>query len=404
MHTLAYVRVHRIASHSVSDWRVERMNETDLPPEARALLREIRAAPDLVRALKSTLEADADRVRHALEAQGERAASDRTMAETLVRNRIEAISLLADIWAEYEFALAAAQSDALRRKTRPAPKAAAAIRDKGRELAETRRRAKVAERTLKLYEWHFPWLTELRDPSADEGYLDALERSADEADSGDRADPVSAWLSEEEFAALSSVERNQRALDRYLKSRKSPWELGRDYERYIGYVRESSGAAVAYQGIVEGFDDLGRDLIADWGTDVEVIQCKRWAREKTIHEKHVFQLFGTLVAMRIDNPDRAVRGTFVTTTHLSDRARKFARQLDIRVEEGVPLADYPRIKCNIARQTGERIYHLPFDQQYDSTVIEPGRGECYMATTAKAETFGFRRAWQWRGAALDVQQ
>ena len=85
-------------------------------------------------------------------------------------------------------------------------------------------------------------------------------------------------------------------------------------------------------------------------------------------------------------------------THLSDRARKFASQLDIQVDEGVPLADYPRIKCNIARRTGERIYHLPFDQQYDSTVIEPGRGECYIATTAEAETLGFRRAWRWRGA------
>ncbi len=42
----------------------------------------------------------------------------------------------------------------------------------------------------------------------------------------------------------------------------------------------------------------------------------------------------------------------------------------------MPLADYPRIKCNIARRDDERIYHLPFDQQYDTTLIEPERGEC----------------------------
>jgi hypothetical protein len=103
-----------------------------------------------------------------------------------------------------------------------------------------------------------------------------------------------------------------------------------------------------------------------------VIQCKRWAKERVIHEKHVFQLFGTVVAMRIENPGKHVSGTFTTTTSLSERAREFARQLEIRVEENVPLQEYPRIKCNIGRRTGERIYHLPFDQQYDTTTIEPG--------------------------------
>jgi hypothetical protein len=92
-----------------------------------------------------------------------------------------------------------------------------------------------------------------------------------------------------------------------------------------------------------------------------------------------------------------VTGTFTTTTTLSDRAREFAHVLDINVEENFPLEDYPRIKCNIAHRTGERIYHLPFDQQYDATMIEAARGELYAATCAEAEDLGFRRAWRWRG-------
>ena len=68
-----------------------------------------------------------------------------------------------------------------------------------------------------------------------------------------------------------------------------------------------------------------------------------------------------------------------------------------RVEKNFPLGDYRRIKCNIARRGGERIYHLPFDQQYDTTVIESARGECYVATAGEAEQLGFRRAWRWRG-------
>jgi hypothetical protein len=67
-----------------------------------------------------------------------------------------------------------------------------------------------------------------------------------------------------------------------------------------------------------------------------------------------------------------------------------------------PLADYPRIKCNIARRTDERIYHLPFDQQYDSTVVEPTRGECYVATAREAEVLGFRRAWRWHGPQAEA--
>ena len=74
--------------------------------------------------------------------------------------------------------------------------------------------------------------------------------------------------------------------------------------------------------------------------------------------------------------------------------------------KGAAFGSAPRIAAdprsargagNIARRGEERIYHLPFDQQYDSTVIEPDRGELYAATTAEAEELGFRRAWRWRG-------
>jgi hypothetical protein len=322
----------------------------------------------------------------------ERAEADRQFVERLVRDRIAAVGVLADIWADYEIAYSSQLADELRRKTRPAPKAASAVRERGKTLAAMRRRATAAEWIVALYEWHFPWLAELRDDEEQRSYLNDV---APEDDDESRDDPARRWLSPEEWAALGSAERGQLALDRYLRSRKSPWELGRDYERYIGFLREQDGCRVVYHGIFAGLEDLGRDLIAERDGEIEVIQCKRWAKAKTIHERHVFQLFGTVVAMRIENPTTVVRGTFVTTTQLSDRARAFASQLDITVQEGVPLADYPRIKCNIARD-GERIYHLPFDQQYDSTVVDPTRGETYATTCAEAEADRFRRAWRWQ--------
>ena len=64
------------------------------------------------------------------------------------------------------------------------------------------------------------------------------------------------------------------------------------------------------------------------------------------------------------------------------------RALEIRVEEQVPLAEYPQIKCNISRAR-VRIYHLPFDQQCDATVITPDTGEQWVQTVVEAEAVGF---------------
>ena len=46
----------------------------------------------------------------------------------------------------------------------------------------------------------------------------------------------------------------------------------------------------------------------------------------------------------------------------------------------------------------EKIYHLPFDQQYDRIAIDAGKGECYTATVKEAEKLGFRRAFRHRAA------
>ena len=61
------------------------------------------------------------------------------------------------------------------------------------------------------------------------------------------------------------------------------------------------------------------------------------------------------------------------------------------------MGDYPCIKCNIGHDSeGNRtkIYHLPFDQQYDNTKIEPNKGEFYAVTVKEAENAGFRRAFK----------
>lgn len=48
----------------------------------------------------------------------------------------------------------------------------------------------------------------------------------------------------------------------------------------------------------------------------------------------------------------------------------------------------------VEKLLNERIYHLPFDQQYDRTKIIPALGECYVRTVSEAESLGFRRAFR----------
>mgnify|MGYP003292839378 CR=1 FL=1 len=210
----------------------------------------------------------------------------------------------------------------------------------------------------------------------------------------ENTDRVRLFLSPEEYKKLSTIEKNQLALNRYVESRKSKWQIGRDYEMFIGNKLESEGFTVSYTGIIEKLEDMGRDLIATKGQEIYIIQCKNWSQEKTIHEKHIFQLYGTVVLWKLDNPLSDVHGAFVTSTKLSEKAKMVAAELGIKITENLPLGDFPRIKCNINRTTGEKIYHLPFDQQYDAAVIDTKKGECYAFTVAEAEAKGFRRAWR----------
>ena len=96
-----------------------------------------------------------------------------------------------------------------------------------------------------------------------------------------------------------------------------------------------------------------------------------------------------------------IKPIFITSTRLSEKAKEFANVLGVQVIENLPLKHYPSVKCNVSRRTGEKIYHLPFDQQYDRTLIEDERNECYVETVKEAEDLGFRQAFWWRGKRLE---
>ncbi len=216
----------------------------------------------------------------------------------------------------------------------------------------------------------------------------------------DTVDRTRYYLSRDEYDSLSENERNQLALDRYIKSQKNKWQIGRDYELFIGYEYSRNGWDVDYFGIERQLEDMGRDLIATKEDEIHVIQCKYWAQQKLIHEKHIAQLYGTTVQFILSSSSaKKVIPVFATNISLSDTAKSFAEYLDVKVVENKPMSEFPRIKCNINRDewgAETRIYHLPMDQQYDRTKI-CNKGEFFAFNVQEAVNAGFRRAWRWYG-------
>ena len=302
---------------------------------------------------------------------------------------------LADAFSEYIQTRDLELECSLVLKPNPAWKAAETVSALRTKRAEMAREIKLLQYQLASYEEYFPVLVDYRDAILDE--VVDLRAGADEALAD--VDPALGlgYLSGDEYATLPSTAKFQLALDRYWQRNKSNVEIGRLYERYVGYLYERDGWVVRYHGALKGFEDFGRDLICVKNGAVAIVQCKCWSRDKVIREKHVMQLFGTCILYRLSEGHSDTTPVFVATTVLSDEAAMVARELGVNVRQ-IALERYPMVKCNVNPGTGDRIYHLPFDQQYDRVIVGDQDGEFYASTVAEAEAAGFRRALRWRGA------
>ncbi len=194
-----------------------------------------------------------------------------------------------------------------------------------------------------------------------------------------------------QFQGLSSTEKYQRSLERYLRRPLTQPEIGRAYERQVGFVLENLGYDVTFNGATQGLNDLGRDLIAKKGSETLIVQTKYWARHKTIHANVVLQLHGTTLYYQKENPGSEPIAVLFTTANFSHEAEKAAETLGVRLEILEFTKNYPMIKCNI-NESGAKIYHLPFDEYYDRVKIKAHLGEFYAKTVKEAEDAGFRHA------------
>lgn len=334
---------------------------------------------------------------HDIENRLEKAAS----LERLLSAKLSDIPSLAKISADIETARIQGFANYLRNKSHPSLRKADEIE---RSLKEDMRllvqQFKECQYKCLVYENMYPYLTEY-----DDEIIAEVTDTNKNTEYAELEDNSKYYISKEDYAQLPTYEKYQLALDRYWNRNKTKAEIGRDYERFIGYMEEQDGWDVSFFGILKGLEDLGRDIICKKDSTVMIIQCKCWSTKKTIHEKHINQLFGTTVMYYLEeiNPHgnmaefysllkkRQIIPMFITSTVLSDTAQKFANSLGVVFKENVKLKKYPMIKCNVNRNTKEKIYHLPFDQQYDNIKLT-GDDEFYAMTVLDAENAGFRRA------------
>lgn len=274
-------------------------------------------------------------------------------------------------------------------KKNPSPKSADIVREMKSLIKNLEKELFIHKGVIEYYTALFPWLKEFLE--APDEAIQLTPRASSETEE----DAAKEYLTDAEWNSLSRSEKFQVALDRYWQRHKSNWEIGRAFERYIGYCYEKEGWEVEFVGAIKRLEDMGRDLICKKNGELQIVQCKYWASEKVIHEKHIFQLFGSCVQYSIEHNVQPL-GVFVTSCSLSETAKKCASYLGINFSENIVMEKFPCIKCNIG-SGGEKIYHLPFDQMYDRVKITPKKGEVYCSTIAEAEALGFRRAFRWHG-------
>lgn len=277
-------------------------------------------------------------------------------------------------------------------KNRPA-------RTEAKRIRELKKQTKSYIEQYKLMVYKYEYLLnifpELNDYVEDIESIKELDKYTDLENLTDEYDYVKKYISKVEYSSLNEIQRNQLALDNYVKGKKTNWQIGRDYELYCGQYYQRKGWEVNYFGMEKKLNDLGRDLIAKKGSDIHIIQCKYWSKEKLIHEKHILQLFATTHILEISKSDlfHNFKPVFMTNIELSETAENFAKMLKVEIIK-MDLKEFPRIKCNV--NGNNKIYHLPFDQKYDVTQIN-NKDEMYALTVEQATRSGFRRAFKYHG-------
>lgn len=201
-------------------------------------------------------------------------------------------------------------------------------------------------------------------------------------------------------------------LDFYLKKYKEKYKkkqkIGFEFERYCGYFLENKGYKVKYNGILNGLNDGGIDLIVEKDDKIIYVQCKYWSLTKFIRENSISQLFGSAFEFELkkgksmleimgDIQDKKLIFLIMTKTKLSDEAKKFCELLKVKYKENIEIDydNYPMVKLIDGE---DKIFYLPTDFMYDKIIYNSTFKKYGRAMTCKeAEEKGYRHCYKWKG-------
>jgi hypothetical protein len=110
----------------------------------------------------------------------------------------------------------------------------------------------------------------------------------------------------------------------------------RDFEQIVGEMFRHEGWDVSETGR-HGEPDRGVDLRISRGSEVRLVQCKRWT-SRSVGVEEVRQLGGTLLADGLVGS----AGVLVTTSEFTSAAAELARQLKLELIDGQALV--PRLQ------------------------------------------------------------
>jgi hypothetical protein len=124
----------------------------------------------------------------------------------------------------------------------------------------------------------------------------------------------------------------------WSRRRSNNRDAGDAYERFIAenyYSFDDGEWTIEFSGINNRLKDLGRDLVITNEDECIIVQCKYWSSKMTVRERHIFQLYGTSQAYKLEHPNKDVRSVFYTSTEFSEEAKLFAKLLNIEIHENV---------------------------------------------------------------------
>lgn len=188
------------------------------------------------------------------------------------------------------------------------------------------------------------------------------------------------------------LDKHKKRLEHYKNAQNlTNEEIGKRYERYIGYIYEwIYGYDVTFNGILKAKEDEGIDLIVKNKEEIILIQCKMWSKDKIMYDNIVARIGFAKFLWQNKFKNQKIRAMLIIQNdNLDDKSQELCKEAGIEYNSDIKYdPDYPMIKCNVT--ANGKIYHLPNDPSYDTIKINKNKGEYYVYTTQEAEALGFR--------------